>query len=93
MRKNKQAAMMFDYNLMGKGYRSSDFRNVCSSMSEEAGEAFVHVYECLYLDKHGCTRQAEAHIEECIDAVVAPLYALIAALVHAELPYWAESSK
>jgi len=28
VRKDRQAALMFDYNLLGRGYRYSDMRNV-----------------------------------------------------------------
>ena len=42
--KNMSSAMMFDYNLLGRGYRYSDIRNVCSSLSENAEIAFLKEY-------------------------------------------------
>ncbi|HHX36932.1 MAG TPA: phosphotransferase [Clostridiaceae bacterium] len=48
VRKDKKAAMMFDFNLMGKGYRFSDFRNVYWFISKEAKTAFDDEYRRLY---------------------------------------------
>jgi len=76
VRKDKKAAMMFDYNLLGKGYRYSDFRNVCWPMSEEAKTAFVNEYNRLYFEKHGCTRTEAEKFEQCIDDVAGPLFSL-----------------
>lgn len=42
--KKKTSAMMFDYNFLGRGYRYSDIRNVCSSLSENAKAAFLEEY-------------------------------------------------
>ena len=42
--KDKSSALMFDYNLLGKGYAYTDLRNVMSSLSEEAGKAFLAEY-------------------------------------------------
>ncbi len=42
--KDKSKAFMFDYNLMGQGYVYSDLRNVCSSLSHEAADAFLAAY-------------------------------------------------
>ena len=42
--KDKSSALMFDYNLLGKGYAYADLRNVMSSLSEEAGTAFLTEY-------------------------------------------------
>jgi hypothetical protein len=44
VRTDKSAAMMYDYNLLGKGYRSSDFINVFSALSETAKDAFTDAY-------------------------------------------------
>lgn len=38
------AAMMFDYNLLGKGYRYNDIGNVLASLSPEAGKTFLAEY-------------------------------------------------
>lgn len=42
--RDKSAALMFDYNLLGKGTRYADVRNVLCSLSEEAGEVFREAY-------------------------------------------------
>ena len=42
--KDKSVALMFDYNLLGKGYVYSDIRNVCSSLGENAKAAFLEAY-------------------------------------------------
>jgi len=38
------AALVFDYDLLGKGYVYGDLRNVCSSLGEKAREAFLAAY-------------------------------------------------
>lgn len=38
------SALMFDYGLLGKGYAYADIRNVLSSLSPAAGEAFLAGY-------------------------------------------------
>ena len=94
VRKDKQAAMMFDYNLLGRGYRSSDFRNVCSSLSEESAIVFTDKYNKLYLDKYGEDRTATEIIERKIDNVMSPVHGLIVACLEREdFPDWAEFDK
>jgi len=91
VRKDKQAAMMFDYNLLGKGYRFSDFRNVCWDLSEEAKAAFVNEYNRLYLEKHGQTRTEAEKEEERIDDVAAPLFSLLCDFFKkGRIPDWAK---
>ncbi len=89
---NGQAALMFDYNLMGRGYRYADFRNL-QSLSDEAYEAFASEYERLYRQKHGCGREEAAREEAQIDAIAAPLFALMAAYQQEEFPDWATEEK
>ena len=79
VRKDKKAVMMFDYNCMGKGYRFSDFRNVCWSMSDEAKNMFQEEYNRLYFEKHKSNRAEAEKLEERIDSVAGPLYTLIIA--------------
>jgi len=93
VRKDKQAAMMFDYNLLGKGYRYSDFRNVCYSLSESACSAFLDEYGRLYLEKHGYTRSEAEQAERQIDEVAASLFSLISAFQRENFPQWAEYAK
>jgi len=90
VRKDKKAAMMFDYNLMGKGYRYSDFNNVCWGLSDEAKAAFLDEYNQLYVEKHGATRGPAEEFEKHIDAVTGPLFALYCAFTTSEnFPEWA----
>ena len=94
VRKDKTAAKMFDYNLLGRGYRFSDFRNVRGSMSEEAGAAFAETYHRLYFAKHGRNRTEEEKFEERVDDVAGPLFALLVAFTEREdIPDWAEEHK
>ncbi len=72
------SALMFDYNLLGRGYRYGDVRNVCSSLSPAAGEAFTQAY--------GPIDPREA----AVDAVVAPLVGMISAAARPVFPSWAE---
>jgi len=91
---DKKSAIMFDYNCMGKGYRLSDFRNVCWSMSDEAKKAFQDEYNRLYTEKHKSTRTEAEELEQRIDDVAGPLYALIVAYIDNEVfPHWAEVNK
>jgi len=91
VRKDKKEAMMFDYNILGRGYRFSDFRNVCSSLSDDSAKVFIEEYNRLYLDKHGKSRTDEEKAEERIDDVMAPVYTLIVACLERDVfPEWAE---
>jgi len=92
--KDKTAAMMFDYNLMGRGYRFSDFRNVCWSMSDDAKTAFTSEYNQLYFDKHNHIRTEIEVLEKRVDDVMGPLFSLLVAFTeHENLPNWAKESK
>jgi len=94
VRKDKKAAMMFDYNLLGKGYRFSDFRNVCWDLSEEAKAAFVNEYGRLYFEKHGQTRTEAEETERRVDDVMGPLFCLIVAFIEKEsYPEWGNDAK
>jgi GNAT superfamily N-acetyltransferase len=92
--KDKKSAMMFDYNCMGKGYRLSDFRNVCWSMSDEAKKTFQDEYNRQYTEKHKSTRTEAEKLEQRIDDVAGSLYALIVAYTDNEgFPDWAAGNK
>ena len=94
VRKDKKAAMMFDYNLLGKGYRFSDFRNVCWDMSDEAKTTFTSEYYRLYVEKHGHNRTEAEEIEQCIDDVAGDLFQLVLAFTEkVNSPNWAKSAK
>ena len=77
--KDKSAALMFDYNLLGKGYAYTDVRNVLSSLSEEAGKAF--------LDEYGMFDP----VEKALDDVVSVVVTLHLACQRDVFPWWAQS--
>jgi len=77
VRKDKREALMFDYNLLGRGYRYSDFRNVCWCLSEKVGMIFIDEYNQLYVDKYGTNRIAEEAFEKQIDSVMDSLHGLL----------------
>ena len=75
--KDNSAALVFDYNLLGKGYVYADIRNVCSSLGEEAKAAFISTYGGY--DKR----------EKAVDDVVSPLITLHFACQRERFPAWA----
>ena len=77
--KDKSSALMFDYNLLGKGYAYTDVRNVLSSLSEEAGKAF--------LDEYGMFDP----VEKALDDVVSVVVTLYLACLRDEFPWWAQA--
>ncbi|MCL2664690.1 MAG: hypothetical protein FWE82_03680 [Defluviitaleaceae bacterium] len=94
VKKDRTAAMMFDFNLMGRGYRYSDIRNVCSSLSEEAGKIFAGEYDRLYFEKHKKTRREEEAYEKKIDDGLSDVFSLMFAFLEKErVPEWAEDIK
>ena len=76
--KDKSAAFMFDYNLLGKGYAYADLRNVTSSLGGEAGKAFLRAYG------------AYDPVEEAFDAVASILTTLHFGCQRKTFPAWAE---
>ena len=79
--KNGESALMFDYNLLGKGIAYGDIRNVTSSLSNDASEAFIQEY--------GDNIDEE---EKKADAFISPLVTLINACEHETFPSWAKGS-
>ena len=77
--KDKSSALMFDYNLLGKGYAYTDVRNVLSSLSEEAGKAF--------LDEYGMFDP----VEKALDDVVSVVVTLYLACKRDVFPWWAQA--
>lgn len=75
--KDNSSAMMFDYNLFGKNYAYSDVRNVLSSLSPKAKEAFLLEY--------GAFDPKEAIIDDVISVVVT----LYLACQREKFPSWA----
>ena len=92
VRRDRTQAMMFDYNLMGRGYRYADFRNIDSSVSTEAFGAFEEEYGRLYREKHG---RAFMHPEEeaRLDKFLSDFAGLMGALKRERFPGWAEEMK
>ena len=78
--KDKSSALMFDYNLLGKGYAYADVRNVLSSLSEEAGKAF--------LDEYGVFEPVEKALDDVVNVVVT----LYQACLCDKVPWWAQAS-
>lgn len=77
--KDKSSALMFDYNLLGKGYAYTDVLNVLSSLSEEAGKAFI--------DEYGKFDQSEKALDDVVSVVVT----LYLACLRDEFPWWAQA--
>ena len=77
--KDKSSALMFDYNLLGKGYAYTDVRNVLSSLSEKAGKAF--------LDEYGMFDP----VEKALDDVVSVVVTLHLACQRDVFPWWAQA--
>lgn len=79
VRKDKTAAFMFDYNLLGRGYRYSDVRNVCSSLSDKCKIAFIEEYgDC-------------DDTEKLVDTSISVLTGLISAYQRPSFPSWADN--
>lgn len=77
--KDKSSALMFDYNLLGKGYAYTDVRNVLSALSEKAGKAFLDEYSEF------------DPVEKALDDVVSVVVTLYLACLRDEFPWWARA--
>jgi len=77
--KDFSSAMMFDYNLLGKGYVYADLRNVVSALSPKAKNAFLSEYGTF------------DSLETAIDDVVCPIITLHLACQRKHFPNWAMS--
>ncbi|MCL2378947.1 MAG: DUF4111 domain-containing protein [Defluviitaleaceae bacterium] len=79
--RDESSAIMYDYNMLGKGYVYGDIRNVCSSLgSEEAKIAFKSAYG--YFNEN----------EIVIDEIISILQTLIVACERDSFPGWALDS-
>lgn len=74
--KDCSSAIMFDYNLLGKGYAYSDLRNVTSSLTPRAKEAFLAAYGAFDT------------IEAVLDDVVCVVVTLHLACQREQFPGW-----
>lgn len=90
VRRDGTAAMMFDYNLMGAGWRLSDMNNVTWSLAGPAKHAFEEEYAALYRARHG--KRWEPGHQKTLNDLVSMLVTLIFALRRDAFPSWAESS-
>ena len=70
------SALMFDYNLLGRGCAASDLRNVTSSLSPEAAEAFLAAYGEV------------PPLDVALDDVTSPVMTLCAACRRETFPAW-----
>jgi len=77
--KDKFAAFMFDYNMLGKGYVYSDIRNVCSSLGETAKAAFLSAY--------GDYKMEEVILDDVANVIVSLYFACTKDV----LPMWAQA--
>jgi hypothetical protein len=78
--KDGSEALMFDFNLLGKGYVYGDIRNVTSSLTVEAGKAFLAAYGSL--DRS----------QRAIDEIVSDLFVLHTAYRRKTFPTWANNA-
>lgn len=78
--RDRSRALMFDYNLLGRGYAYADLRNVCSSLSPRARETF--------LTEYGPYDPAE----RLLDEVLSVLVTLCQASGRDPFPAWAAES-
>ena len=77
---NASAAMMFDYNLLGKGYRYNDIGNVLASLSADAGQAFLAAYG-----------ETDPREKQWHDVISLPITLHLAGM-RDSLPRWAEDA-
>lgn len=75
--KDGSAALMFDYNLLGKGYVYADLRNVLYHMTTPARDAFLAAYGPY--DPR----------EERLDRLLSPLTTLVLSSPGPDMPPWA----
>jgi len=79
--RDETSAIMYDYNMLGKGYVYGDIRNVCSSLcNKEARTAFISAYGDF--DKS----------EVVLDEIISTLQTLIVACERDSFPSWANDS-
>ncbi len=78
IKKDYSEAVMFDYHLMGKGYRYSDIRNVRSGLKDVAIEGFEKGYGDIQFTE----------VERMVDDVLSPLYSMLVAAQRGSLPKW-----
>ena len=80
VKKDESEALMFDYNLLGKGCYVSDIRNVTYWFSEEN--------KSLFLSEYGDVN----HELMLIDEIIAPIITLHSAMIRNIFPNWAKEA-
>ena len=80
VKKDESEALMFDYNLLGKGCYVSDIRNVTYWFSEENRSSFLSEYGDVN------------HKLMLIDEIVAPIITLHSAMIRNIFPNWAKEA-
>lgn len=75
--RDRSRALMFDYNLLGKGYAYSDLGNVMFSLSARAKDIFLQEYGAF------------DPLEAAVDHIVAPIVGLYFACRRSRFPSWA----
>ena len=78
--KDLSCAMMFDYNLLGRGYAYADIRNVTVSLEKAARQAFLSAYGAF------------SPLEARLDRVVSTVVTLHFACQRKTFPAWAASA-
>ena len=76
MARDGSLALMFDYNLLGVGFAAMDMRNVTSSLSEDAGKAFLEAYG--HIDS----------MEMLLNEIISPVIGLVMGMNRKPLPKW-----
>lgn len=80
VKKDKSKAMMFDYNLLGKGFYASDIRNVIYWVSDEKKKTFILEYG-----------EVDDNLM-LLDEICAPIITLYSAMSRKILPDWAKEA-
>jgi len=78
--RDKSAVLVFDYDLLGKGYVYGDIRNVCSCLGAKAKAAFLAAY--------GPFDESEI----AVDKIMSELFSLHCACRQEKFPRWAEEA-
>lgn len=80
VKKDKSEAMMFDYNLLGKGFNISDINNVTYWFSEEN--------KALFISEYGGVDPSL----DILDRICSPIISLQSAMSRGIFPEWAEEA-
>lgn len=90
VKQDKSEALMFDYNLLGRGIRYSDMRNV-ESLETAAYKVFRERYDELYKNKYNHLPTFDN--EQKIDDIAGCIFSLYTAFNRTKFPSWANEAK